>query len=171
MGKKDKRKVFFLWKPMSLCPVKLKELNQRNYEFLGYEHLTVARPSQIKRDLSKHSFPYTCSEKKTPMNTRQRAIGNLTFDTGSIWRWDNAQIPCLLGTHWTGKDRRIAFFPPYLLHSGFHFSQVLPLKSCSNYLSSGLILYGTNLQKNNPFLDRVLFHPRVSIILQSQFHL
>lgn len=116
-------------------------------------------------------LPYICSENETPINIReaQRGAWHLTLakSKGKITHKSHGfQVHNELA-----KTDILSSFPPYLLHSGFHFSQVLPLKSCSNYLSSGLILCGTNLQKNNPFLDRALFHPRVLIIHQSQFHL
>lgn len=75
-GEERQKKVFFfLCKPISLCPVKLKEQNQRNYEFMCSESLTVARSSQTIRDLSKHSFPYICIENKRPVDIMERAKG------------------------------------------------------------------------------------------------
>lgn len=129
------------------------------------------RSSQSISDLAKHFFPTQAVRMKHQWisGQEQQEAWHLTLAKSEdriTHKSYASQVHNKLA-----KTDALSSFPPYLLHSGFHFSQVLPLKSCSNYLSSGLILCGTNLQKNNPFLDRALFHPRVLIIHQSQFHL
>ena len=162
--------MFFLWKSKLLCPVKLKERNQRNYEFMCYEGLTLVRSPHTVSDISKHFFPTLAVRMKHWWISGKEPQGAWLKLAESENRITPKSRACQV-YNGLAKTDASSSFPPYLLHSGFHFSQVLLLKSCSNYLSSGLISCGTNLQKNNPFLDRALFHPRVLIILQSQFHL
>lgn len=79
---KRKKEGFLLsLEPLSLCPIKLKEHNQRDYEFICYKGLTVVRSSQTISNLSKHFFPTHAVR----MNTRKyqgSAKGSLTFDPG-----------------------------------------------------------------------------------------
>lgn len=129
---------------------------------LGYP----LRPSPAS--LPRHMLP-----SGDPLNSRARLTGRWTLARRWIWYPGQSANPMPL---WRALDWQTDTFvfipsPPYLLHSGFHFSQVLPLKSCSSYLSSGLKSYGTDLQRSNPFLGRVLFHPGVLIIPQWPFHL
>lgn len=80
-GKRKKEGFLLSLEPLSLCPINLKEHNQRNYEFICYKGLTVVRSSQTISDLSKLSFP-THAVRMNTSKYQGSATGSLTFDPG-----------------------------------------------------------------------------------------
>lgn len=125
-------------------------------------HTGLPAPSFPSISAPSHAAEWRPTEQQSKDNREMDTCSALNLIPWSVSE-SHATVAC------TGlTDRHVGLHPPplYLLHSGFHFSQVLPLKSCSSYLSSGLKSYGTDLQRSNPFLGRVLFHPGVLIIPQ-----